>query len=374
LEQSKILADYEEVLALIISLKELLGDDDKITDVIEMEIQEILTSYGDERRTIIKEAAQAISIEDLTEKKEVIVTITHKGYLKWVPADTYKTQKRGGAGVKGNSGDEDFYTDIFTANTHDILLFFTDAGKMFSRKVYEIPEGTRTSKGKNIVNILPISSDEKIKAILVQPRETEDKHIVFVTEHGLIKKSHLSDYENIRPSGLKAIKLIEGDNIVNVGITETGNDILLAASSGKFIRFSEKAVKPKGRVSQGSRGISLFDGEKVVGMEIITGPGEILSITEKGYGKRTDISQYRQQSRGGKGVLGMRLTLKNGPLAAIKFVSESDDLVIITNAGQVIKTKMSEVSVLNRSTQGVRIIRLKKDEQVVSVENISDVD
>ena len=186
-------------------------------------------------------------------------------------------------------------------------------------------------------------------------------------------KSHLSDYENIRQSGLKALKLVEGDNIVNVSITEAGNDILMCATSGKFIRFNESGVKPKGRVSQGSRGISLFYGEKVIGMEIITGPGEILSLTERGYGKRTNIDQYRQQTRGGKGVLGMRLTLKVGPLAAVKFVRESDDLVIITDNGQVIKTKMSEVSSLNRSTQGVRIIRLKKDEKVVAIENISDV-
>jgi DNA gyrase subunit A len=243
---------------------------------------------------------------------------------------------------------------------------------MFSRKVHEIPKGTRTSKGKNIVNLLPISTDEKIRAILVQPQEIEDKYIVFVTRGGLIKKSDLSDYQKVRQSGMKAIKLVEGDTIVNVAISEKGNDILIAASSGKFIRFSQDDVKPKSRVSQGSRGIALFENEQVVGMEVITGDGQVLAITERGYGKRTDIDQYRCQARGGKGALGIRLTLKNGPLAAIKFVQETDDLMVITDAGQVIKTQMKDITSLGRTTQGVRIIHLKSDEKVVAIENISE--
>jgi DNA gyrase subunit A len=379
LEQEKILADYQEVLNMISELDALLKSEDKISETIEDEFNEIITSYNDPRRSQLVGSAKEISIEDLVEKEDCIVTITHRGYLKRMPVETYKTQKRGGSGVKGSvskagSGsinpDEDFFTDIFTANTHDTLLFFTNSGKMFSRKVHEIPEGTRTSKGKNIANILPISSSDKVMTIIVRPAEVEGKYLVFATEQGLVKKSDLTFYEKIRQSGIQAIKLISGDTIVNVGITSGGQDIMLVASSGKVIRFSEDDAKPKGRVSQGSRGIALVDDEKVIGMEIVGGTGSILSVTEKGYGKRTDISGFRCQSRGGKGVMGMRLTLKTGNIVSIKCVKDTDDLMIITNKGQVIKTKMTEINVLGRQTQGVRIIKPKLDEKVVAIENI----
>jgi DNA gyrase subunit A len=379
LEQEKILADYQEVLDMISELDALLKSEDKISETIEAEFAEIINSYDDPRRSRLVGSAKEISIEDLTEKEDCIVTITHRGYLKRMPVETYKTQKRGGSGVKGSvskagSGsinqDEDFFTDIFTANTHDTLLFFTNSGKMFSRKVHQIPEGTRTSKGKNIANILPISSSDKVMTIIVRPPEVAGKYLVFATERGLVKKSDLAYYEKIRQSGIQAIKLVSGDTIVNVGITSGGQDIMLVASSGKVIRFSEADAKPKGRVSQGSRGIALVDDEKVIGMEIVGETGSILSVTEKGYGKRTDISGFRCQSRGGKGVMGMRLTLKTGNIVSIKCVEDTDDLMIITNKGQVIKTKMTEINVLGRQTQGVRIIKPKLDEKVVAIENI----
>jgi DNA gyrase subunit A len=379
LEQEKILADYQEVLDMISELDALLKSEDKISETIEAEFAEIINSYDDPRRSRLVGSAKEISIEDLTEKEDCIVTITHRGYLKRMPVETYKTQKRGGSGVKGSvskagSGsinqDEDFFTDIFTANTHDTLLFFTNSGKMFSRKVHQIPEGTRTSKGKNIANILPISSSDKVMTIIVRPPEVAGKYLVFATERGLVKKSDLAYYEKIRQSGIQAIKLVSGDTIVNVGITSGGQDIMLVASSGKVIRFSEADAKPKGRVSQGSRGIALVDDEKVIGMEIVGKTGSILSVTEKGYGKRTDISGFRCQSRGGKGVMGMRLTLKTGNIVSIKCVEDTDDLMIITNKGQVIKTKMTEINVLGRQTQGVRIIKPKLDEKVVAIENI----
>lgn len=383
LEQEKILNDHREILESIAELDALLKSEEKIKETIEAEFTEIITTYNDPRRSKLVGSAKEISIEDLTEKEECIVTITHRGYLKRMPVETYKTQKRGGTGVKGNiskagSGsinpDEDFYTDIFTANTHDTLLFFTNTGKMFSRKVYEIPEGTRTSKGKNIANILPISSSDKVMSIIVRPPEVDGKFIVFATKAGLVKKSDLAYYEKIRQSGIQAIKLKDGDNIVNVGITNGDQDIMLVASSGKVIRFSEKDAKPKGRVSQGSRGIALVDDEEVIGMEIVGETGSILSVTEKGYGKRTDIAGFRCQTRGGKGVMGMRLTLKTGNIVSIKCVEDTDDLMIITNKGQVIKTKMTEINILGRSTQGVRIIKPKGDEKVVAIENIVDSD
>jgi len=370
LEQGKILADYQEVLNRIAELDLLLESENKIKETIEVEFKEIISSYSDPRRSKIVGSATELSIEDLTEKEETIVTITHKGYLKRMPVGTYKTQKRGGTGVRGADKDEDFFTDIFTANTHDTLLFFTNTGKMFSRRVYQIPEGNRTSRGKNIANILPISSSDKVMAIIVRPVNVAGKYLVFATKRGLVKKSDLTYYEKIRQSGIQAIKLVSGDNIVNVGITNGDQDIMLVASSGKVIRFSEKDAKPKGRVSQGSRGITLVDDEEVIGMEIVGEIGSVLSVTEKGYGKRTDISGFRCQSRGGKGSMGMRLTLKTGNIVAIKCVKDTDDLMIITNKGQVIKTKMTEINILGKATQGVRIIKPKSDERVVAIENI----
>ena len=245
---------------------------------------------------------------------------------------------------------------------------------MFSRKVHEIPEGTRTSKGKNIANILPISSSDKVMAIIVRPPQIEGKYIIFATASGLIKKSDLVFYKKIRQSGIQAIKLKSGDHIVSVRITNGDQDIMLVASSGKVIRFSEDDAKPKGRVSQGSRGIMLEHHERVIGMEIVDDSGQILSVTEKGYGKRTDVSGFRCQSRGGKGVMGMKLTLKTGNIVAIKCVQETDDLMIITNKGQVIRTKVAEINVLGRQTQGVRVIKPKADEKVVAIENIVEGD
>jgi DNA gyrase subunit A len=373
LEQEKILSDYQEILETIQELETLLSSEERIKQAIEAEFTEILAAYGDERRSQLVADAREISIEDVTEKEETIVTITHRGYLKRMPVDTYKTQKRGGTGVKGAaSQDDDFYTDIFTANTHDTLMFFTSTGRLYTRKVYEIPEGTRTSKGRNIANVLPIKPSEEIRDILVRPRDIENKFLVFCTRKGLIKKSELYYYEKVRQSGMQAIKLIEGDNIINVGVTSGDQDIFIAASSGKTIRFSEADAPPKGRVSQGSRGIALVGSERVIGMQIISGPGEILSVTQKGYGKRSDVDEWRTQSRGGKGVLGMRLTPRNGDISAIKFVQGSDDLMIITDNGQVIRTQMEEIPVLGRATQGVRIIKLREDEKVVAIENILD--
>jgi len=311
LERDKIILDYEEILERITSLEELLGNENLISNTIEEEFKEIISSYGDQRRSLLVEDVTEINVEDIVEKEETIVTITHKGYLKRMSSETYKTQKRGGAGVKGAGQDEDFFTDIFTANTHDTLLFFTNTGRVFSKRIYQIPEGTRTAKGRNIANILSLKPHESIKGFIVRPADVSNKFLVFSTKRGLIKKSDLAYYEKIRQSGLQAIKLVPGDSIVNVEIASENADIFICTSSGKMIRFSEKDAKPKGRISQGSRGIALYEDEEVIGMQIISGPGEILAVTEKGYGKRSNESQYRLQSRGGKGVLGMRLTPRN---------------------------------------------------------------
>jgi DNA gyrase subunit A len=289
--------------------------------------------------------------------------------------DTYKTQKRGGTGVKGAEGaDDDFFTNIFIADTHSTLLFFTTKGLVFSQKVYTIPEGARTSKGRNLANIIQVPPGEKIKEVICIAGEMEGKYLLICTERGIIKKTDLTDYKKIKQTGMRAIKILDGDSILNVRVTDGTKDVLLCASSGKIIRFSETDARPMGRVSQGVKGITIDENEKIIGMEIIDDTVEILSVTENGYGKRTISSEYRKQSRGGKGILAMRLTEKNGDIIQIKPVTDKDDLMIITDKGQVIRTKISGISLMGRTTQGVRIIRLKEGEKVVSVEKVYDPD
>lgn len=374
LERDKIIADYEAIMKEITRLEEILASEDLIKGIIRDEFNEILESYGDERRTEIIAKADEIQIEDLIANEEVIVTITHKGYLKRMPLDTYKAQKRGGKGVKGAANEDDFFTSIFTAETHDQLMFFTDAGTVYTLKVYQVPEGSRTSKGRNIVNLIPLKPNEKVREITTVPKDFEKHFLVIATEKGLIKKTKLSEYGNVKQSGIRAIKVQDGDAVLNVRVTDGSKDVLMCSSNGKIIRFAESDCRPMGRVSQGVKGIALSDDEKVIGMEIIDDGVEILSVTENGYGKRSSTVEYRKQSRGGKGIIAMKLNDKTGDIIQIKPVSESDDLMIITNNGQVIRTKISGISLLGRNTQGVRLINLKSGEAVVAVENIVDSD
>ena len=372
LERDKIVADYEAIMAEIGRLESILNSEELIKSIIKEEFNEIVEKYGDERRTDIVAKADEIQLEDLVKQEEVIVTFTHKGYVKRMPVDTYRTQKRGGKGVKGAANDDDFFTNIFTANTHDTLLFFTSRGQVFSKKVYTIPEGSRTSKGRNLANLIQIPNGDKVNEIICIPKDADmkEKYLIFATNKGLVKKSSLEDYSNIKQSGLKAIKLQDGDHIVSVRISDGTKDVLLCSSAGKIIRFDEGDARPMGRVSQGVKGINIDDTEKIIGMELIDDNVEILSVTDRGYGKRTSASQYRKQTRGGKGILAMRLTEKNGEIIQIKPVTEKDDLMVVTDRGQVIRTKISGISLMGRATQGVRILNPKDDEKVVSVEKI----
>jgi DNA gyrase subunit A len=358
----------------IFRLEGILGSEEEIKDIIRGEFIEIRENYGDARRTEIIAQADEIHMEDLIKNEEVIVTITKKGYLKRMASDTYRSQKRGGKGVKGADLDDDFYTSIFTADTHDTLMIFTDKGTVFSIKVYQIPEGLRTSKGRNIVNIITLPQDEKVKEIITVPREAEGHFLVFATKHGIVKKSELSEYKNMRQNGLKAIKVVDGDEILGVRITDGKKDVLLASSAGKSIRFHEDECRAQGRVSQGVKGMSLDESEEVIGMEIIDDNSEILTVTSRGYGKRSAAEEYRKQSRGGKGILAMKLTEKTGEIMGILPVTDKDDLMIITDKGQVIRTKISGISLLGRNTQGVRLINVKPDEKVVAVEKIAESD
>lgn len=372
LERDKIIADYEAIMKEIARLEGILGSEEQIKDIIRGEFTEIRENYGDTRRTEIIAQADEIQMEDLIKNEEVIVTITQKGYLKRMAIDTYRSQKRGGKGVKGADLDEDFYTSIFTADTHDTLMIFTDKGTVFSIKVYQIPEGQRTSKGRNVVNIINVPAGEKVQEIITVPKEAEGHFIIFATKQGIVKKSELSEYKNMRQNGLKAIKVVEGDEVLAVRITDGKKDVLLASSAGKSIRFHEDDCRAQGRVSQGVKGMSLDEDEEVIGMEIIDDKSEILTVTARGYGKRSAAEEYRKQSRGGKGILAMKLTEKTGDIMAILPVTDKDDLMIITDKGQVIRTKISGISLLGRNTQGVRLINVKPDEKVVAVEKIAD--
>jgi len=374
LERDKIVADYEAVMKEIARLEGILSSEEQIKDIIRGEFVEIRENYGDNRRTEIVAQADEIHMEDLIKNEEVIVTITQKGYLKRMAKDTYRSQKRGGKGVKGADLDEDFFTSIFTADTHDTLMIFTDKGTVFSIKVYQIPEGLRTSKGRNIVNIINVPADEKVKEIITVPKEQEGHFIIFATKQGIVKKSELSEYKNMRQNGLKAIKIVDGDEVLAVRITDGNKDVLLASSGGKSIRFHEDDCRAQGRVSQGVKGMSLEDDEYVIGMEIIDEKSEILTVTARGYGKRSSAEEYRKQSRGGKGILAMKLTEKTGEIMGILPVTDKDDLMIITDKGQVIRTKISGISLLGRNTQGVRLINVKPDEKVVAVEKIAEAE
>ena len=374
LERDKIIADYEAILKEIARLQAILDSEDMVKDMIEEEFEHVLTSFGDERRTEIVADADEIQVEDLIKNEEVIVTVTHKGYLKRMPTDTYKAQKRGGKGVKGAASEDDFYNSLFTAETHDKLMFFTNKGIVYTLKVYEIPEGSRTSKGRNIVNLLPMKPDEKLTEIIVVPKTYDDHYLVIATEKGLVKKTKFEEYKNVKASGIRAIKVNDDDRVLGVRVTDGKKDILICADSGKVIRFAESDCRPMGRVSQGVKGISLDENERAIGMCIIEDGMQILSVTEKGYGKRSEASEYRKQSRGGKGIIAMKLTAKTGNLSQMKPVEEQDDLMIITNKGQVIRTKISGISLLGRNTQGVRLINLKDGESVVAVEKIADSD
>ena len=372
LERDKIIADYEAIMKEIARLEGILGSEEQIRDIIKTEFNEVRENYGDARKTEIIAQADEIQMEDLIKSEEVIVTITSKGYLKRMASDTYRAQKRGGKGVKGADLDEDFYTSIFTADTHDTLMIFTDKGTVFSIKVYQIPEGQRTSKGRNIVNIIQVPADEKVKEIITVPKEADGHFLIFATKQGIVKKSELSEYKNMRQSGLKAIKVVEGDEVLAVRITDGKKDVLLASSAGKSIRFHEDDCRAQGRVSQGVKGMTLDENECVIGMEVIDEKSEILTVTARGYGKRSMAEEYRKQSRGGKGILAMKLTEKTGDIMAIKPVTDKDDLMIITDKGQVIRTKISGISLLGRNTQGVRLINVKPDEKVVAVEKIAE--
>ncbi len=377
LERDKLDNELGELKKLIKKLKDLLSNEALQYETIVQECTEIKERYGDKRRTqIIRDEGQ-IDEEDLIEDAEMIVTITNQGYIKRLPPETYRAQRRGGMGIKGmTTNEEDFVTTLFTADTKSYMLVFSNLGKVYWLKVHQIPEGTRTSRGKAIASLLNLSNVEKICSVLSVKNFDGTNTVVMATKQGVIKKTELSAFSNPRAGGIIALTVNPGDILVNASISNGTNDILLCSKQGMSIRFSEDDVRAMGRTAAGVRGMDLSEGDEVVGMTIVDKKLklDILSITSAGYGKRTAESEYRVQSRGGKGIITMKSTDKNGEIIATRAVSNADDLMIISDKGQVVRIRVKEISTMGRNTQGVRLIRTKDGEKVVAAQSLAEKD
>jgi DNA gyrase subunit A len=374
LEREKIISEFEELSKQIAWYKEVLHDETLVLKIIRDEFLEIKEQYGDERRTEIIEAPDEILPEDLIPQEEMVVTVTHSGYIKRNPVSLYRAQKRGGKGVRGiTTIEEDFVSDLYLASTHDMFLFFTNQGKVFWRKVYQIPQAGRTARGKAIVNLLELSEGEKMAAILpVSSFETDEEHYIFmVTKLGRVKKTSLSEFKRPLRKGKIALRINEGDEIISAIITNGRNEILLVSQNGMSIRFDERDVRPMGRVAAGVKGITLKRGDVVVGVEVLATNYSILAVTENGYGKRSSVEEYRLQKRGGKGIIAIKASERNGKIVGAMQVVEDDEIMLIASSGKIIRINMQNVRVIGRNTQGVRLINLEQGEKVVAMDMVA---
>jgi len=372
LEVDKVVAEYKDLLKVISHLKGILESKDKRMEIIKKELIGIRDQYGDERRTEIIQVDSNFSMEDMIAEEEVVLTITHQGYIKRTALNTYRTQRRGGRGVQGAmSKEEDFVEHLFIANTHNYMLFFTDKGKCYWLKVYDIPQGGRATRGRAIVNLIGCEPGEKVEAFVSVKDFDDDHYIVMATKKGSVKKTVLSAYGKPRKGGIYAIEIREGDKLIEARITNGEHDILLGTYEGKSIRFSENNIRPSGRKTMGVRGIRLSSKEDyVIGMLVVKREGTILVATEKGFGKRTDVIQYRTQTRGGKGVLTMRCTEKTGKMVRIMEVVDSDDLIVITDAGVLMRQPIAAIRTIGRVTQGVKLVKLDSGSSISSITRV----
>ena len=370
LERDKIEDELKELLELIANLKDILSSDQKVLEVIKDELLKIKDKYGDERRTHIDmTAVEYIEDESLIPEEKIIITLTKKGYIKRLKTDTYRTQNRGGVGVNGmTTNEEDYVEQLISMGTHDYILFYTTRGRVYRMKGYEIPEFSRQSKGLPVINLLPLEKDENISSIVsASPEDDEIKDLVFVTKNGLVKKTKVSEFDNIRKSGKIAILLKDDDELITVDKTTGNDEIVIGASNGRLVRFKEDEIRSMGRSSSGVKGIEL-DGAHVVGADVVR-PGEkILVVTDKGYGKMSEVEEYRLTHRGSKGVKALNLTEKNGSMITLKCVmDENKDMVLVTDNGTVMKMPLEQVSTLKRATQGLRLINLRNEETLANV-------
>ena len=374
LQREKIEEEYNELMKLIAHLKEILASETLVYGIIKEELLEVKEKYGDERKTKIVAAEDDFEVEDLIKEEQTVIALTHFGYIKRMPIDTYKSQKRGGKGITGiSTREEDFVKEIFTASTHDTVLFFSNKGKMYKLRGFEIPEAGRNAKGTAIVNLLRLDADEKISTIIPIQNFAEGKYLLFATRNGMIKKTALTEYTSGKKTGLLSITLKDDDELIDVRLTDGQDNVVLVTRRGIAITFTEKDVRPIGRVSQGVIGIKLDKDDYVIGMEpIITGSNStLLAITENGFGKRTELDEYRVQARAGRGVITYKVTPKTGEIVGIKIVDDNDDVMLITDTGTIIRIHASEISILGRSTQGVTLMRTNEG-KVVSIEKITE--
>lgn len=375
MERDKILEEYREIQTLIQRLKEILASDVEILNIIKTELLDIKDKFADERRTEIVDQRGDLSLEDLIVDEDMVVTVSHAGYIKRNAVSLYRAQRRGGKGVTGmRPKEEDFVEQLFIASTHSFVLVFTDAGKVYWLKVHEIPQGGRASRGKAIVNLLQLASGENVTSILPVKEFIEDRYIVFATQNGIVKKTDLMAYANPRSGGIIALTVDEGDRLVSTRLSDGNMDILLASQSGKAIRFPEKEARPMGRTSRGVRGMHLEKDDRVIGMEVVsdTTAATLVTVTEKGYGKRTYLDEYRQQGRGGKGIITIKTSERNGQVVDIKLINDDFDLMFITDGGKVLRTRVVDLSVIGRNTQGVRLMVLEPGERIVAVAKLAE--
>ena len=373
LKREKIEEEYNELMKLIAHLREILANEQLVLDIIKEELLEIKQKYGDERKTKIVAAEGEINVEDLIKEEQTVVALTHFGYIKRMPIDTYRSQKRGGKGITGiSTREEDFVKQIFTASTHDTILFFSNKGKLYRLRGYEIPEAGRTAKGTAIVNLLRLDNGEKISAVIPITNFEDGKYLLMATKNGLIKKTALKDFDSTRKTGLLSITLKDDDELIDVRLTDGEDNVVLVTSKGLSITFDEKDVRPVGRSAQGVIGIRLDDKDFVIGMESIIASKDatLLAITEHGFGKRTELSEYRVQNRGGRGVITYKVTPKTGNIVGIRIANGDEDVMMITDKGTIIRLKVEEISILGRATQGVTLMRTNDGGKVVSIELI----
>jgi len=373
LEREKILQEHKETVELIAKLKAILADEKEIYRIIIEELKDIKERYGDPRRTQILAHTEEISIEDLIVEEDMVVTISHEGYIKRNPVTLYRAQRRGGKGKIGTTTrEEDFVEYLFVASTHSYILFFTTVGKVYWIKVHELPQAGRTARGKPIVNLLNLEQGEKVSAFLSVREFQEGRCVVFATKKGLIKKTILMSYANPRPSGIRAISLEQGDEVIGVRLTDGQQEIILSTLDGQSIRFKEAQVRSTGRGAYGVVGMRMDKGDEVVSMEILSLGANILTVSENGYGKRTDMEEYRLQSRGGKGIITMKTTDKTGRVVGAQQVTDEDQLMLVTNNGKIIRLRVKDIRVIGRNTQGVRLIDLEDSERVVSLARLAE--
>ena len=371
LEIEKLEIELAEVRELIEDLRGILGSEDRRMGILKDELLAVSEKHGNDRRTEITAAVGSFDVEDLIVEEDMVITVSHQGYVKRLPIDTYRAQRRGGRGLRGmGTKDEDWVEHLFVASTHDYLMIFTRRGQCYWIKVWEIPVGGRTARGKPIINLLNLSDEEEIASVVPVREFSEDKNLLFCTRLGVIKKSALSAYGNVRSVGLNAINIKEGDELIDVQITSGEDEIILASRNGKAIRFNEGDARQMGRATAGVRGLSLREGDVVVGMVVVRPDSTLLVVSEKGMGKRSKVDSYRLQKRGGKGVINLKTTDKNGLVVAVKAVSEEEQLMMITRQGVVNRQRVSEISVIGRATQGVKLVNLDDGDAVVDVARV----